>query len=827
MVKAARGDVKSAKKATDGMKRKMGGRKVRVQKKGELDLSNPIIPAELDEDIDDDLAFNSDDEAKFGAFFSSNKKPAKSSSKKSSNKKGEQEDMEDEFDRLKSVGGDGDHGTGDEDYGFSDDSRDEFDLSEMLDSKEERKAKKDSRRGEKTKRRRVEDKLTNESESILGPTWDEGKTANVKELLKSTASTAGKKRLESALQNNKNLLTEETDEYEDEKATRQQTREAVTSKLKKYGSLLRTHAEQPHLHFPLASKNVTAEPGSMGSVISGITAKLDKQPAEDSLRSRMAKVLSAGGLANIAKAQKQPSQDGNIAFHEDGDNQGDDDGDDEVGEGGQSHITSNYMAKLKAMLSYEIAKRKRFNKIKSKTYRRILRKEKERDQERKQRALELLDPEAARERLQRKMDRMRAEERATQKHKNTSKWVRRSKKFAQFDTNVADALHEQHALHSKLMEKMDEDAAADWEQAAGDVSSSEEEEQRVDELLAGKKPASSILWGEEGQEAEAQTPTEKARKELLDMKFMKTARERSDKQLKEELQDLEEDIRAYHEDGAVKPKSKKQGKAATDAAGAEAGKKSFAGSKTAEPKLKARRGLNAEERDDAEQVFDEEEVSPNGDPADLSGFVGDRARRIVKREPVVSTRVRVLPGAQKRAREEVQPALDDEMRDQLVARAFAQDDVDEDFLKLKSDQVESVMKPEDRNAALPGWGEWGGEDNRLGKRQKEKVDKMQLERRIKKQTLMKSRADAQLDNVIINHDVDLVADRFTLHMVPRPFSNAQEFSRSLRQPLGPEWNTSLGFKEGNQPRITTVQGVAIEPLDLTNQKKKAKTTRRK
>ena len=808
-------DVKSAKKATDGMKRKMGGRKVRVQKKGELDLSNPIIPAELDEDIDDDLAFNSDDEAKFGAFFSSNKKPAKGQKSAKSGKA----EIHDEFERLKTVD-DGETGTGDDDYGFSDDSRDEFDLSEMLDSKEERKAKKDSRRGDKTKRRRVEDKLTNEAESILGPTWDEGKTANVRELLKSTTSTAGKKRLESALQNNKNLLTEETDEYEDEKATRQQTRETVTSKLKKYGSLLRTHAEQPHLHFPLASKNVTAEPGSMGSVISGITAKLDKQPEADSLRSRMAKVLSAGGLANLSKTPK-PVQDGNIAFHEDGDNNdGDDDGEEEQ----PSHITSNYMAKLKAMLSYEIAKRKRFNKIKSKTYRRILRKEKERDQERKQRALELLDPEAARERLQRKMDRMRAEERATQKHKNTSKWVRRSKKFAQFDTNVADAIHEQHSLHSKLMEKMDEDAAADWEQAAGDMSSSEEEDQRVDELLAGQKPATSILWGEEGQETEAQTPTEKARKELLDMKFMKTARDRSEKQLREELQELEDDIKTYHDSGALAQKGKK---ATSKDNAAESGKKSFAGSKTAEPKLKSRRGLNAEDRDEEENAEEEPNADDSTAGADLSGFVGDRVRRVVKREPVVSTRVRVLPGSQKRAREEAQPALDDEMRDQLVARAFAQDDVDEDFLKLKSDQVESVMKPEDRNASLPGWGEWGGEDNRLGKRHKEKVDKMQLERRIKKQTLMKSRADAQLENVIINHDVDLVADRFTLHMVPRPFSNAQEFSRSHRQPLGPEWNTSLGFKEGNQPRITTVQGVAIEPLDLTNQKKKAKTTRRK
>jgi U3 small nucleolar RNA-associated protein 14 len=166
-------------------------------------------------------------------------------------------------------------------------------------------------------------------------------------------------------------------------------------------------------------------------------------------------------------------------------------------------------------------------------------------------------------------------------------------------------------------------------------------------------------------------------------------------------------------------------------------------------------------------------------------------------------------------------------QDYLVARAFANDEVDEEFLALKSRQVDDIMKPVDKNASLPGWGEWGGESTNLNVAHQARVAKMELARRIEKSSLMKARADAGLENVIINHEVDLVPGKYQLHMVPRPFSNAQEFSRSMRQPLGPEWNTALSFKEGNQPRITTIQGVAIDPLSLDAHVKKTKKTQRR
>lgn len=877
-------------------KRKMGGRQ--VQRKGELNLNNPLIPEELDEDIDDDIAFNSDDEAKYGHFFK-DEAPSKKVGKKATS------EVKGEFDKLRAYGENEEF-----EDDFSDDSRDEFDLSEMLDSKEDRKKAKTARRSKREGRKSAPaERLTRESESILGPIEDVDdqtttrRAAGLHDLLHSAPESASSRRLEAALKNKKILLTDDVDDLVKERTGRAKAREVVAEKLKQYTTVLNVHKEAIHLKFPLQVPDANPVPGTMGSLAASLTSNKRTTPASG-LENKMHELLKASGLGGLrSKEAHQPAVAGEqVKFGE-----GEDDDDDE-GEA-PKQMNAGYMAKLKSMLSYEIAKRKRFNKIKSKTYRRILRKEKDRDQERRQKALELLNPEAARARLQEKMDKLRAEERATQKHKNTSKWVKHAKQFAKFDNDTKDAIDEQHALRQKLMSKMSEDAGAELEDAADDLSESSEEEMRVDELLAGNKDAESILWqGAETDDAADMTPTDKARRDLLKMGFMTKAKDRSNAQLKNELSDLKEDIRRYHEgqdllhapSGAHSKKNSKKARAALEddeeneitkdvlaedhatleeqygkkLADRKAGKKSSIEAKATITKaagrtvvgeskshekhnvtLKQRGGIRAndesvvaqEENDDiiedgTEERWDDEESAPShAAPAPHEdGFAGSRKK-------AASTRVKILPTSTKRKRDEdiganaaeaAEPGTahsgevisadeKQDMQQYLIARAFAMDDVDEDFLKAKEAQVESIMKPEDKNQSLPGWGEWGGEDERLNSQHKTRVDAKKLERKIQMSALMKARADAQLENVIINHDVDIVPDRHTLHMVPRPFSNPTEFARSMRQPLGPEWNTSLTFKEGTQPRITTTQGVAIDPLDLTSQKKKAKTIRRK
>ncbi|CAD2216441.1 Utp14 protein, putative [Angomonas deanei] len=324
----------------------------------------------------------------------------------------------------------------------------------------------------------------------------------------------------------------------------------------------------------------------------------------------------------------------------------------------------------------------------------------------------------------------------------------------------------------------------------------------------------------EGDDATANSsdPFAKARSELKGMQFMKNAKERRMKEMRDELQALGDDVQNNTSETTIPAKRTSQKKKDTlERIVLQPGRGVDCGKVALDPENTAEEALN------------------HGEPLPQSEFAGSRARggkishvKTIKPEaPRPASEEEPLSAPDSAAVEE-RPYDDELTKSYLVSRAFAQDEVDGEFLLKKNAQVDNVVEPLDRNAALPGWGEWGGENPSLNKRHKEKVAHYTLQKEIEKSFLLKSRADASLDHVVINHDgVELVPDRMTLHMVPRPFSNAQEFARSMRQPVGPEWSSSIGFKEGVQPRVEVQQGQAVVPLDVSNVPRKSKTKRRK
>ena len=80
------------------------------------------------------------------------------------------------------------------------------------------------------------------------------------------------------------------------------------------------------------------------------------------------------------------------------------------------------LQKLRALESYYTSKCKRIKKIKSKSYHRIKKKQRE-GEAKKELEAQLLNPETAKDALE-KAENSRALERANLRHKNTSKWVR-------------------------------------------------------------------------------------------------------------------------------------------------------------------------------------------------------------------------------------------------------------------------------------------------------------------------------------------------------------------------------------------------------------------
>ncbi|KAF3331944.1 U3 small nucleolar RNA-associated protein 14 [Carex littledalei] len=163
----------------------------------------------------------------------------------------------------------------------------------------------------------------------------------------------------------------------------------------------------------------------------------------------------------------------------------------------------NRLAKMRSLLFRHEVKAKRIKKIKSKTYHKIMKKDR-----RKVASGELeMDPEAAKQNAI-KHEQKRAEERLTLKHKNSSKWAKRILKRGldiQDDATRA-AISEQLQKHEELkrkMKSMKENASSSDEESSDDEDEDEDEEENeskraVKALHKAKDKTAKVL--DEGDE---------------------------------------------------------------------------------------------------------------------------------------------------------------------------------------------------------------------------------------------------------------------------------------------------------------------------------------
>lgn len=94
------------------------------------------------------------------------------------------------------------------------------------------------------------------------------------------------------------------------------------------------------------------------------------------------------------------------------------------------------LARLRALQSYQEAKMKRQRKIKSRSYRKVVRKQKAKEKLQEMAELQKTNPELAQERLE-EMDRGRIAERASLKHRNSSKYLKMQAKRAKYSKEVS------------------------------------------------------------------------------------------------------------------------------------------------------------------------------------------------------------------------------------------------------------------------------------------------------------------------------------------------------------------------------------------------------
>ncbi|GFU45267.1 u3 small nucleolar RNA-associated protein 14 homolog A [Nephila pilipes] len=121
----------------------------------------------------------------------------------------------------------------------------------------------------------------------------------------------------------------------------------------------------------------------------------------------------------------------------------------------EAKLRHDELMRHRALLSYQAEKARRQNKIKSKRYHRLLKKDKLKKLMKEFEELEKVDPAKALEKVM-EADKVRILERMTLKHRNTGKWAKVLKLRAKYNPEARSALKEDLIIGRKLKEKLPE-----------------------------------------------------------------------------------------------------------------------------------------------------------------------------------------------------------------------------------------------------------------------------------------------------------------------------------------------------------------------------------
>ncbi|GAB9466920.1 U3 small nucleolar rna-associated protein [Globisporangium polare] len=165
-------------------------------------------------------------------------------------------------------------------------------------------------------------------------------------------------------------------------------------------------------------------------------------------------------------------------------------------------------------------------------------------------------------------------------------------------------------------------------------------------------------------------------------------------------------------------------------------------------------------------------------------------------------------------------------QEELVRRAFAFADEDEDEIAREKDQIASQDTTAKKGAeiaklvGMTGWGSWAGDGVKVSYRQQVREQQAKKLAEDTKKQVLASRKDSKMERVLINEKKDKRAAKFAVQDVPYPFTSREEYEMAMRNPLGSDWNTPASTNALTVPKIMKRAGVMINPLALSKADKK-------
>ncbi|XP_021747808.1 uncharacterized protein C57A7.06-like [Chenopodium quinoa] len=509
----------------------------------------------------------------------------------------------------------------------------------------------------------------------------------------------------------------------------------------------------------------------------------------------------------------------------------------------------NRLAKMRSLLFRHEMKAKHVKKIKSKTYHRLKKKDKL-----KAASSDLqTDPEVAKEYAE-KQERKRAEARMTLRHRNQGKWAKRvlERGLSKQDEGTQAAIAEQLNLHNLLTRKinsMKDGSSSDDSSDEDDEDMYSSDEEGASKLLAKAKEKTIKIMEQEDEVPDSG---------VLSLPFMVRGLEKRKEAANEEAKRALDDYDLSLNQSAGKGLKE----------GTSSGRRVFG-----VPKKKIEEAANVKHRpdvdnygsdnedtieekddididldvlrDDLETVDDSAfksviDVAKDSGPRtshDVSVFTSGSWKQMKSGGKVGSTsntnvksvREVVKPSPSNDSEEEVEDDSDTDSgghmidgmltsgkayelpsNEELIKRAFAGDDVEEEFEKVKDDVLNEENPEPEKPLLLPGWGQWTDVQKKRG------LPSWMLEEHAtakqKREAALKKRKDARLKHVIISEKVDKKGEKLYAKTLPYPFASKDVFEQSIRMPIGPEFNPATAAGALTRPEVVKKSGMIINPI---------------
>ncbi|XP_009417726.2 uncharacterized protein C57A7.06 [Musa acuminata AAA Group] len=525
----------------------------------------------------------------------------------------------------------------------------------------------------------------------------------------------------------------------------------------------------------------------------------------------------------------------------------------------------NRLAKMRSLLFRHEVKSKHIKKIKSKTYHRILKKERLKEVS----ADVEMDPETMKDNA-RKQEFKRAEERMTLKHKNRSKWAKRILKrgLTVQDEGTRAAITEQlnqHALLTRKMNSLKDTSSSD--EFSDDNDDADEEfspgTEREDTFRLLNKAKENTLKAIEDED-------ELPKSGVFALPFMerglKKRQEAAEEEARIALHEYDASLRQLENENDVEsPKSTKV-----------SGRKVFGPpiNKTQESSSR-KESYNADKSSDSEDDFESvdcvdvgHEVKNHSQELHLGAALHDDPEKThdsifksfddIMKHPGTKTTYEVAifasdswkkmkgenVGDDSTTRDEAvqnpqepnsnsidQDNDDDDSEEEmvdgflpsslkydyklpsqtdLIHRAFAGDDVEAEFEMHKLDILNEENPEPEKPVLLPGWGQWTDIQQKKGMPSWMLKEHENAKR--KRDDALKKRKDANLKHVIISEKVDKKAEKLLTKTLPFPYTSKEVYEQSIRMPIGPEYNPAVTAGALNRPVVVKKAGVIIKPI---------------